>query len=412
MRKYESPALSFWRIFFGLIILSLCSPILLADYYLISAPGLQPGQVIAVFIRTDERLNVDWLRQGAGYNVQEVSFKDIQARDAPYFIFSEGISHRSVSSIEYSRYQTSAIQALLLVMANRRFYPPGRSDLNETLREDQQDLFFSVDLSELAELADEVGMLADRFQSEGTITGWHFRRLIVRDESRVSIRVRISAQDHALVLQEFREYFPTLAVQYLRSDSDSTQSCTPISGRPERICYSVSQVDDIEARFITYTLSRNRLLFFQTTHYTPDSPSSQSFIVRFNVRENGLQMIAQPSWLKNIRRFVGGVQNSGGATAEGIRHFRWYLERMDDARYLRNGMALILSFRLIINTGSNSQDIIVSSAQSAQNDVLAVIPQAPLQIRWYFPARQELHPILFRGEVRSVLLREELLYSF
>ena len=412
MRECESPVLFFWCIFLGFFILSLCSPILLADYYLISAPDLQPGQVVAVFIRTDGRLDVDWLRQSTGYNVQEVSFNDIQARDAPYFIFSEGISRRNLSSIEYSRYQTSAIQALLLVMANRRFYPPGRSDLNEALTEDQQDLFFSVDLSDLAVLADEVGMLADRFQSEGTITGWHFRRLIIRDESRVSIRVRISAQDHDLVLQEFREYFPTLAVQYLRSDSDSTQSCPAVSGRQEMIRCYVSQVDYGEARFITYTLSRNRLHFFQTTHYTPDSSNSQSFIVRFNVRADELQMIAQPSWLKNIRRFVGGVQNPGGAAAEGTRHFRWHLERMDDARHLRNGIALVLSFGLIINTGNNNQDIIVSSAQSAQNDVLAVIPRTPLQIRWDFPARQELRPILFREGLRSVLLREELLYKF
>ena len=411
MRECESSILFFWCIFLGFIILGLCSPILLADYYLISAPDLQPGQVVDVFIRTDGRLDVDWFRQSAGYNVQQVSFNDIQSGDTPYFIFSDGISHRNLSSIEYSRYQASAIQALLLVMANRRFYPPGRSDLNETLTESQQDLFFSVDLSDLAELTDEVGMLADRFQSEGTITGWHFRRLIVRDDSRVSIRVRISSQDHDLVLQEFREYFPTLAVQYLRSDSDSTQNCPPLSGRPEMIRYYVSQVDDGEAGFITHTLSRNRLHFFQTTHYTPDSPNCQSFTVRFSVRADELQMIAKPSWLKSIRRFVRGVQNSGGAEAEGTRHFRWYLERMDDARHLRNGVALILSFRLIINTGNNSQGIIVSPAQSAQNDVLAVIPRAPLQIRWYFPARQELRPMLLRG-LPFVLLREELLYRF
>ncbi|MET4692726.1 hypothetical protein [Endozoicomonas lisbonensis] len=382
-----------------------CSDTLFASYYRIFPEGCESDNAKVVFIRTGKQLDANWLLENAHLNVQEVSFHAIEASNAAYFIFNGGIGHRGLNFAEYSSHLVSAIRAVFLIMADSRFHPPARSVASEPPRVDQRDFFIAVDqLEQLAWLLNSIGQLADRLQGEGAIADWHFIRLVFHDEGRVAVRIRVSSQDHELVLQRFREHFPfrTIAIQRPQIDSASgTQSFPPINTNQRRNRFDILEVGVESVNLIRGLLAANNLLSFETINI-PDRTTYQSFIVRFNVRREDLQRIADPEWLDNVRSFLRwlDVDTSTG----NVRPFSGYLARIDGSHYQANGIALTLSFRFIIYTGRNNQESVTPSDLLGQTGVSDARPWDSLQIRWHYPVRQTVvQPVCFAGILLRVL---------
>lgn len=379
------------------------SDTLFASYYRISPEGSESDNAGVVFIKTDKKLDAGWLLENAQLNVQEVSSDTIAASNEPCFIFNGGIGHRGLNFVEYSSHLVSAIRAVLLVMADRRFHPPARSVASESPREDQQDFFIPVDqLEQLSWLLNSIGCLADGLQRRGIITVWHFIRLIFHDEGRVVVRIRVSARDHEAVLQQFREHFSSIAVRYLRADSVSTiQRSPPISSDQRRNRFDILQVDDESVRLIRGLLAANNLLSFETLGI-PDRSTHQSFIVRFNVEEDDVQRIESPVWLENVRSFVDRLHSD--PYTGNRHHFSAYLARIARSNRSEDGFFTELSFRIIIYGEYSDQDSIDLSDFLDGYGISDIRSWNPLVIRRLYPALETVtHADFFTGIVSRVL---------
>ena len=378
------------------------SDTLFANYYRISPEGSESDNAGVVFIKTDKKLDAGWLLENAQLNVQEVLLDTIAASNAPYFTFNGGISHRGLNFAEYSSHLVSAIWAVILIMADRRFHPPTRSVASEPLREDQQDFFIAVDqLEQLSWLLNSIGGLADSLQRRGIITVWHFMRLIFNDEGRVAVRIRVSAPDHEAALQQFREHFSSIAIRYLRAGLVSAQRSPPISTGQRRNRFDILQVDDESVGLIRGLLAANSLLLFETMGIT-DRSTNQSFIVRFNVEEDDLRRIANPVWLGNVRSFVNHLHSDPFTGSR--RQFNAYLARVARSNRSEDGISIELSFRITIYGEYGDQGSIDLSAFLDGYGISEIRSWAPMEIGGLYPARQTVtHADFFTGIALRVL---------
>ncbi|MCW7555050.1 hypothetical protein NX722_20975 [Endozoicomonas gorgoniicola] len=380
------------------------SDTLFANYYRVSSEDSQSDNAGVAFIQTAKKLDEEWLLENAHLNVQEVSFHTIEASNAPYFTFNGGIRHRGLNFAEYSSHLVSAIRAVLLIMTDRRFHPPARTVASEPLREDQQDLFISVNqLDQLPRLLNSIGGLADRLQGRGIITVWHFMKLIFHDEGRVAVRIRVSARDHEAVLQEFREHFSSIAIRYLRAGSASSiQHSPPISTIQRRNRFDISQVDDESVGLIRGLLAANNLLSFETQGIT-DRSTHQSFIVRFNVEEDDLRRIANPVWLEHVRSFVNHLHSN--PCTENRHYFSAYLARVARSNRSGDGIFTELSFRIIVYGEYGDQNPIDLSAFLDGYGISAIRSWNILEISGLNPARQTVTFVNFFTGIAQRVLR-------
>ena len=376
------------------------SDTLFANYYRVSSEDSQSDNASVAFIQTAKKLDEKWLLENAHLNVQEVSFHTIEASNVPYFTFNGGIRHRGLDFAEYSRHLVSAIRAVLLITTDSRFHPPARTVASESLREDQQDLFIEVNQVELPWLLDSIGELTNSLQTDEIITGWHFMKLIFHDEGRVAVRIRVSAPNHEAVLQQFRDYFSSIAIRHLRSGSASGIQRSPARNPiPRRNRFDISQVDDESVALIRGLLAANNLLTFETEGIT-DRSTHQSFIVRFNVEEGDLRRIAHPVWLENVRSFVNDLHSN--PCTENRHYFFANLARV--ARSHRSGYGIFteLSFQIIIY---GEQDPIDLSAFLDGYGISAIHSWNNLEISGLYPARQRVTFVNFFTGIAQRVLR-------